>query len=156
MKKKSLSNQQRIHRIRVILGIIIAATIPFYCSGLILLNYYPQNNTETPTATGMSSTPSPTLDTPTQESSQTPTIVFSATASETPKRTATVTYTPFLSPTTTNSPTAINTSTMTVTPVPTQTEIVADTATVEIINTLIPTEKSTLTPIVKPTDEVSP
>ena len=141
MKKKTLSNKQRLHRFRVTLAIIIAATIPCYCSGLILLKYYPQENNGTATPTVVETTLLSTLTVPTQTIS-TPTLTFSPTTTMTPKWTASMTYTPFLSPTTTITPT------FTETPIPTETEIPSDTA--------VPFATPSFTPSVNSTEEVTP
>jgi hypothetical protein len=149
MKKKSLTNQQRIQRIRTILAIIIAATIPCYCTGLILLDNYPQKNSKTPTSTAegtISVSPSilPSLET------STPTVAFSPTHTETPRWTASVTYTPFLSPTVTLTPPP------TLTLVPTLTETPPNTEVPPATDTLEPTLAPSFTQPANPSSEVTP
>ena len=108
------SKQSRTRKIRVILGVIILATLPFYCLGLIMLqgqNMANRTRTATPTETrevAASNTPRPTW-----------TGVITATASITPS--PTITWTPSVTPTAFRTPTRTITLTATITLTPTET-----------------------------------
>ena len=105
------STQSRARRIRIILGVIIIATLPFYCVGLLLLqgqDIASRTRTATPTETRIvvaSNTPRPTW-----------TGVITATSSITPS--PTITWTPSITPTAFRTPTRTVTLTHTNTPVP--------------------------------------
>ncbi len=110
------SKQSRTRKIRIILGVIIIATLPFYCLGLIMLqgqNMVNRIRTATPTETqpaAASNTPRPTW-----------TGVITATASITPS--PTITWTPSITPTAFLTPTRTITQTATITLTPTDTLI---------------------------------
>lgn len=134
------SNVARRARIRSILTIIILATLPCYCLGLVLLQIGPRGNdadaTDTPTATltGEAS-PSSTL-----EPSDTPIIFPTATETATP----TITWTPSVTPTLFEPPTR--------TPSPSPTASPTETETPEPA-TATPTRTPTSVP---PTDSPTP
>lgn len=132
---------RRNQRIRTILWIIIAATIPFYLLGIVLLSISQASTPRTPTITLTA--------TVTRYMPQTPseTLQVSPTASETPTATGTITPTRTITPTfalpPSSTPTVTVTETATATPIPP-----TDTATPEPLPTI--TETETLVPTTSP------
>jgi hypothetical protein len=114
-------------RIRIILIAIILATVPCYCSGLIIMMINPQTGTPTPTVETITPTH---YDSPT---STPPTLIYFS--SPTITRTATITQTPAPSKTYAMPPTLT----------PSRTTVPSDTPTLEPSFTLPPTMTDTLT-----------
>ncbi len=131
LQQRNVADANR-RRNRIIAGGVIAATMPFYCAGIILWVLAPTNPLAAPTATPLPSSTPTDLPAITQQATNTliptntplpsaipPTQGFGVPATFTPQ--FTLTQTPTVTPTRTQTPTPTHTFTPTVTPTDTTT-----------------------------------